>query len=209
MKTLLLAATLLSTTALSQTVIIPENILTLDASRTVLINGVIGRSAVSTADKILAMRGKRPINIVINSSGGSVFTGNTILQAIATVQAKGTRVNCVVTRFAASMAFIIFNECNNRYALPNSLLLWHAPRISYMGLLTPDILKPMYDQLAALKKFFDQRILMRLKIKPSLYEYYSKNDFVHFGQDLYNMDRNYLTLISGVVMKRGKRHGKK
>lgn len=199
MKFLLAAVLFFTAPAFGQKASIPKIPKHITFKNAIYINGVIDYTTTRVADQILS-QASRPgaINIVIDSPGGSIFAGNTVVQAINMAQSSGKVVNCVVTRFAASMAFIIFNECTNRYALQTSLLLWHSPRISYMGILTPDVIRPLYDQLTSLKKFFDQRVLSKLKISKSKYEYYSKNDFVHFGQDLYQLDPTYLKLVSGV-----------
>jgi ATP-dependent protease ClpP protease subunit len=38
----------------------------------------------------------------------------------------------MVSNMAASMAFVILNECDKRYAFPYSLLLWHPMRVGGM-----------------------------------------------------------------------------
>ena len=57
------------------------------------------------------------------------MAGMQIINAVRMLQARGTPVHCVAPMMAASMAFQIFAECDRRYALAYSLLLFHPPRI--------------------------------------------------------------------------------
>ena len=198
-----IAATLFADVALGA----PAKRLILKAESTVIIKGAIGRNGIAIADEILkkaALPG--PLSIVLNSPGGSVFTGNMIIQAIEQVKSRGKAVHCVVTRFAASMAFLIFNECNRRYALATSLLLWHAPRIQLYGIYYPGNLRPLYDQLKQMEDFYTTRVLKNLRISKKKYEYYSANDFFHFGSELKKIDPKYLKIVADVrVVKKARK----
>lgn len=99
--------------------------------RTVAIYGQVDGSIIETAAKLDSMsrESRDPINIVINSPGGSVFAGLQLVEAIHIAQSRGIQVRCAVTTLAASMAFIILGECNERYAFANSLLLFHPASV--------------------------------------------------------------------------------
>ena len=186
----------------------PAKPLVFKAENTIHLYGQVTGDTVILADEILSRIGRPgPINLIINSPGGSVIAGNTVIQAINRAQAKGKAVNCMVTRFAASMAFLIFNECTNRYAMSTSLLLWHAPRITILGTFPAKDLKPIHDQLVLMEKFYSDRILKKLNIDAGLYQYYSDNNFFHFGADLKRIDPKYLTLVPSIVVT--KRRAKK
>lgn len=71
------------------------------------------------------------IYIYINSPGGSVHSGNAILQNIyALSQTK--KIHCVCD-FCASMAFVIFQGCEYRHVLHNSVLMQHQMSLQVNG----------------------------------------------------------------------------
>ena len=64
------------------------------------------------------------LNIFITSPGGSVIEGMKMMDHINTLQQQNIRVNCIGD-FAASMAFIILQACENRYTLNSGILMQH------------------------------------------------------------------------------------
>lgn len=66
--------------------------------------------------------------IVINSNGGSVDEGEKILHTIQAERAGGTRIVCIVTHEAHSMAFNILTQCDVRLAVAKSIMLVHKIR---------------------------------------------------------------------------------
>lgn len=102
--------------------------------RTLRVEGVIMGNALELAHKVerLSSDNSAPIDLLINSPGGSVEAGLQLVEAIHIAQSRGVTVRCAVSTLAASMAFIILNECNERYALSNSLLLFHPARAMLM-----------------------------------------------------------------------------
>lgn len=100
------------------------------ASRTVVIGGEIGDEQILVAKAIssLVRESKEPIYITIDSPGGQLDAGEVTIQAIRRAVFRGVKVKCFVPRLAASMAFMIFNECSERSAAPDAKLLYHAAR---------------------------------------------------------------------------------
>lgn len=117
-----------------------QTTLELNPARTVYIQDVIGPQALRVAGQIykLAHDGKAPIDVVINSPGGDVTAGMQILSAFQTAKVRGVKIRCVVPVMAASMAFQIFANCDERYALHYSMLLWHPMRSVLQGEYTAD-----------------------------------------------------------------------
>lgn len=109
-------------------------VIDMTGSRTVAVYGQIGGEILEVASKIdtMSRQNREPINIVINSPGGSVFAGLQLVEAIHIAQARGVPVHCAVTTLAASMAFIILGECNQRFVFANSLLLFHPASVGIM-----------------------------------------------------------------------------
>lgn len=80
---------------------------------------------------IMKLDKENELNIFINSPGGSVMEGLRIVSYIEMLN-NNIRVNCIAD-FAASMAFIITQSCQNRYALKSSILMQHQMSLMNRG----------------------------------------------------------------------------
>lgn len=109
------------------------------ADADLMILGPIGRNMGEASQKILDVtnKGKKEVNIIIDSPGGSVYAGWFFIRNMQKIQAVGVTINCYVDGMAASMAYQILAFCNNRYATPHSMLLWHPVRVGGLRGLTP------------------------------------------------------------------------
>jgi len=67
---------------------------------------------------------EKPIELYINSPGGSVYSGYSILDTMDFIKCD---VNTMVTGMAASMAFMLAINGNKRSALKHSRLMQHQP----------------------------------------------------------------------------------
>lgn len=132
----------------------PAGTVKLNGKRQVDLDEEIGESTLEAASLLyeLAEESSKPIDVVIDSPGGSVSHGLYFIQAMKAVQAKGIVIRCVVPRFAASMAYTIFTQCSERYTLPYAQLLFHAPRISGTFLITPRTAVQLANGLAQVEK---------------------------------------------------------
>lgn len=119
----------LTTTALGTT-------LKVDSKRLVRIIDNITSSVVGNQARLihqLGARSKQPIFILLNSPGGSVSAGSSVIDAIEAVQSKGVVVKCFSGSLAASMAFNIMAYCNERFALARTKLMFHPMSLSVQG----------------------------------------------------------------------------
>jgi ATP-dependent protease ClpP protease subunit len=123
--------------------------LKVNPDRLVRVEGEIDDTALEQAALIesMVLESKAPIYIELNSLGGNVVTGLVLANAIHNAAAKGVQVNCFVTDFAMSMAFFLYSECPNRYALKYSLLLFHNARTEMNGNFNQDQLLNAYESL--------------------------------------------------------------
>lgn len=97
--------------------------LTLNKNRTILLQEIITDRTERLADEILEMGdGKEPIVILIDSPGGSVFSGEKIVSAIESVNVE---VYTVCIGMCASMAAIIHQYGTKRLATDRSVLMFH------------------------------------------------------------------------------------
>lgn len=109
-------------------------VIDMSGPRTLRVEGVILGNALDLAHKVerMSSESQEPIDLLINSPGGSVEAGLQLVEAMHIAQGRGVTIRCAVTTLAASMAFVILNECSERYALSNSLLLFHPARAMLM-----------------------------------------------------------------------------
>jgi ATP-dependent protease ClpP protease subunit len=68
--------------------------------------------------------------VILNSDGGNVKEG--LRMAVAIESYPGV-VDCLVTKSASSMAFLVLQACTNRFMTPNATLMTHEP---YVGEIT-------------------------------------------------------------------------
>ena len=103
-----------------------------------------GYGGVSSGDVVNALRkiGDNPVNVKINSPGGSVFEGLAIYEALQNHSAPVTTSNDAL---AASISSVIFLAGDNRVASPNSFLMIHSPWSPAMG--TAEELRAQADLL--------------------------------------------------------------
>lgn len=144
--------------------------------RTVAVVGAIDSSALSMSDDImkLADGSGKPIDLVIQSPGGRIDVGRTIIQAMKIAQVRGHVVRCVVVSYAASMAFSILANCSERYALAEAQMLYHPPRIGLMmATVTPQMAAQLHAELKkiSLEIIRELQALYPVPLKPFLRHY--------------------------------------
>lgn len=109
-----------------------HNIFNLDENNLINIRGPIDDE---TTNKfmldVLKLPENQDINIYINSPGGSVMEGMKIVNQIELMN-NISRVNCI-SDFSASMAFIILQSCENRYAMQSSIMMQHQMSLVNKG----------------------------------------------------------------------------
>ena len=116
-------------------------------------------------DKGIPSEERKPIILYINSPGGCVTDGYSLIDAI---RLSKTPVYTVNLALAASMGFLIFIAGHKRYALPHSEFLMHDG--STMGFdSTAKMRDRMEFETVELEKETRQYILSRTKIDETLY----------------------------------------
>lgn len=113
--------------------------------------------------------------IYIDSSGGSVFEGNKIIEQINFYKNIGINISCIAIT-AYSMAFHIFQTCNNRYLLETSRLMTHQMKVTIndMELLN---LHNYLIMLNNINKILDINVSKRIKMSYEDYVNKYKNDW--------------------------------
>ena len=125
------------------------------------LNGVISNDAWSINDlcrmlrgyPLLVGKGAKTLVLHIDSPGGSVFTGFSIMNAIKSAQKKGVKVVGVVDGLAASMGACILQVCDERVAMKYSRLMIHE--VSQWKFLSNDKCSEAEEEVKELKKVND------------------------------------------------------
>lgn len=147
---------------------------TASKDRTVYLKGQVGRNALSAAQRIeeLSKRSTDDIDIIISSPGGYIAPGLQMIQAMNIAQERGVKIRCLVTMMAASMAFQVLAECDERYTLKYSMLLWHPARTGFRGPVKWTKLLYQGKRLRTLEKILVKRLLEKMDIPYKFFKYH-------------------------------------
>lgn len=194
MRSILLAA-VMSVASLAQAA--PH----LNSDRALVIDGVIeggNLSAVTEAlDGFAASSDHSPVDLIINSPGGSVTTGFLFLNHMAAAQAQGIEIRCFVPNLAASMAYQILVQCDKRYALNDSFLLWHRVRTTVGGMFGAPMTAPAAKYLFVTLQKLDNTVFHQIhramyEVPVHILRYHFENETLHMGSDVAEMAPSYL-----------------
>lgn len=168
--------------------------LEVNSSRSIIISGPIDRNLdrVTNSMNTYAKQSKEPIDIIINSPGGSVITGFLFINHMNQVKAEGIKIRCFVPEIAASMAFQILLQCNEKYVLERSFLLWHRVRVMYGGMFGAPLTAPDAAYLARELQKLDTYILNELyqelrDVNRRSIRHHFEKETLHLGKDLASM----------------------
>jgi len=172
----------------------------LNPKRTVVVKGVIDGRAIGTASLIekLADGSGQPIYLVINSPGGSVIAGAQIISAMNLAKARGHKFICLVPMLAASMGFQIFVHCDQRYALENSLLLFHPMSVELNGSQDSEHLLYYSLRLRAWEKPFIRDLMNTLKINADVFLYHYRNQTMWFASEFGELSPKFVKIVEDV-----------
>ena len=175
-----------------------------DYKRHIELIGVVQDNALEFAGKIneLSIASSKEITMLINSPGGSVTTGMIMVDSMRQAKARGVRFRCLSTVLAASMAYIILAECDNRYAFSNTLLLWHEISLSVRGAKIRDLYVTL-PPILELQDRVDSDLKSFMQISDSFYQKHSHAETMWSASELIdNLDNNgFLRLIDRADFK--------
>lgn len=173
---------------------------------TVIIDQPIGRDTMGPVmermSKFLSLeQAPKEIKIIIDSPGGSVYTGFKFIAQMKALQAQGTVIKCYVPGLAASMAFHILVHCDERTVLQESALLWHRARVFVMfGAFTA----PVSAALARDLQLIDDHIIrdVRAGLSRDMDDkeivYHFEHETLHIGRDLCDKAPSFCTAKAAV-----------
>lgn len=176
--------------------------------RVVIINGEIMEYVAEEMTYTLAALAEtpEPVTILITSYGGAADAGTAIIRAIRSAQDQGVQMLGEVRGYAMSMAAIILQACDLRYAAPEDIVMVHG----FSGVAVGDIrnqeadvrlvkkLTEIYSEFFAARstaedtKYHDVEYWKRL-LEDSLPHYY----FGHEALEIGLIDSVILPVIKG------------
>lgn len=168
---------------------------TVDPLRAVVISGVIQGDVLEPLALRLATLAHdptgKPVDIVLDSPGGSVGSGFRFLSQLDALRAQGTAVRCFVPTLAASMAFQILVHCDERYVLGKAFLLWHGVRTVVGGgmfspgeVMTAVRAADLARDMAALDRVVLKETTEALGIDAEVVAFHFAKETLHLGADL-------------------------
>jgi ATP-dependent protease ClpP protease subunit len=173
-----------------------------DRSRVVRVSGEIGRNALDVAEQLQKLStSKKPVVLVINSPGGSVFAGAFVVAALELLKERKVPTVCVVTTLAASMAFQFLPYCEKRLAFARSLLLFHPMRanLGRGAALTADDARAVATDLDRAELPLKRDLQKMLCLDDRTFEDAYKAERLWTGEELVAESRcNWLTLVDDV-----------
>ena len=105
-------------------VILPEN--------TIFINEEIGDDLITkTIGEMYSVKSD-DIYFYINSNGGSVHSGNRLVEQMTFMKLNNKIIHCIGHK-VISMAFVIFQHCSHRYSLHSSIAMQHQMSLMLGG----------------------------------------------------------------------------
>jgi ATP-dependent protease ClpP protease subunit len=121
----------------------------------------------------------------IVSPGGSVLAGNNLIQYMNYLRHQGKTMTCIADQ-AASMAFSIFQECDNRYVMPTSILMQHQMSVGLED--QYENLKSRIKLLEAINKQSCLRQAARIGMTPEEFHAKILSDWWIYGDE--NVEAN-------------------
>src|SRR5690606_10394069 len=99
----------------------------------------------------------------------------------------------------ASMACQVLAHCDERYALPRSLLLWHPPAIVSRGAINSYALRYLAEQITIMARRLTSELLARMTIPDKDFWYHYRNETLWLASDLVKASPGFLTIVTNVT----------
>ncbi len=154
-------------------------IITLKKNNFISIDDTISESNVAKWISQLSKLNTNPIYLYIDSPGGSVDAGLQFINVMNWHINQGKTINCVA-KSAYSMAFVIFQNCSNRYVISSTTLMQH--QISLSGVKGP--INNMMNYLEMVNQMslqLDNMVSSRLEMTLDNYRNKVSNDWWIYG----------------------------
>lgn len=157
-----------------------DPIITLKKNNFIAIDDEISNENVAKWSKQISKLNSNPINIYIDSQGGSVIAGLQFINNMEWHMSQGKIINCI-GKSAYSMAFIILQHCTNRYVIQSTTLMQH--QMSLSGINGPiNNLGNYLEMITNISDTLDTKVSTRLNMTLQDYRNRISNDWWVYGQ---------------------------
>ena len=112
--------------------IIKSQIIELNSKNLITLRGTINTELSSRLINKINKFSHNNVYLYITSPGGSVLSGLQIIDQLQTLAYRNITLSCIAD-YAASMAFVIFQSCPNRYVTLSSILMQHQMSLELKG----------------------------------------------------------------------------
>jgi ATP-dependent protease ClpP protease subunit len=196
-RNVLLAALMMGTPSIQAREFTPDNTVVIDReiTRETMVTVMASMEALLVAD-----RAPSELNIILNSPGGSVNAGLQFVGKMHDLQGRGTKLNCIVTGLAASMAFHILTQCDTRTVMAESFLLWHRVRTVIQGIVTGPQAADLAYELAVLDKdiFTALHASLGKDMTDNAILFHFNRESLHLGSDLHAMAPKFCKAVTHI-----------
>jgi len=172
-----------------------NEVIELDVDNTVVLRGTIdGVSASDLIHRLLLAESSNStaIYLVLDSGGGSIVAGSTIVEAIDTMNKP---VICIAM-FAASMAHAILQACNTRYITPAGVSMIHRARGRFGGQFNDGEVESQLKFWKAFVQRMETRNANRMSLKLEDYKRLAANEFWCEGENC--VKSNFVDAIASI-----------
>jgi ATP-dependent protease ClpP protease subunit len=174
--------------------------LEINDKRAIYLSGPVGQNSFGIANKIEELaKTDEDIYMIINSPGGEVVVGYLIINAMNVAKQRGVKFICHTSQLSASMAFQVFANCDKRYALPGTYLLFHPVRISAEITLTPKLARQLYFELRQIEKRMTAELLAAMNVSYKFFEYHYLAESLWTASQFNESVPGFLTIVDSVT----------
>lgn len=161
---------------------VPETkLVELTENNFVAIRGQIDESTASRFMSDVMKLKSNKIYVYLTTPGGSVISGMSIVQTINTLQASGKEFVCIADR-AASMGFVIFQTCAQRYVMEHSIIMQHQVSLGIDGSL--EQVKSYMKLIETIDKKMNHRQAKKIGMTPEKFHENVQHDWWLHGEDI-------------------------
>jgi hypothetical protein len=118
------------------------------------------------------------------------------INKLVAMKAVGIRLDCYVLDMAASMAFQIFTQCSNRYALSSSFLLWHGVRTSMDSVITSNTAALLLEDLKRMDDTIMSQLDSTLNLETADIVHHFNHETLWTGRQLHKEDPEFLSIAA-------------
>lgn len=121
------------------------------------------------------------IYLYLVTPGGSIVSGNSIIQTMDALSASGKEIICIADH-AYSMGFVIFQACPTRYILEHSIIMQHQASLTLSGPL--ENVKNNLKLVEKIDKKANQRQSQRLGLTPVEFHEMTQHDMWLYADEI-------------------------